>query len=174
MRRYKSDLTPEERAARSVDARAIRLAAMEALARREHSLEDLRRKLIDKGFEAESVGTVLEALAAKGLVSNARFTSSFVSYHAGRGQGPARIRAELRMKGISDAEIAAALASADADWTALACAVRRKRFGPQAPHAPRERAKQARFLQYRGFSADQVRAALAEGGEDMHLELDAD
>jgi regulatory protein len=174
MRRHKPELSPEERGARSVDAQAIRLAATQALARREYSLADLRRKLTDKGFKAEAVGSVLEALAAKGLVSNARFTSSFVSYHAARGQGPARIRAELRTKGVSDAEIADALASADADWTEIARAVRRKRFGVSAPQAPRERAKQARFLQYRGFSADQVRAALAEGGEDVHLELDAE
>src|SRR5262245_52061165 len=99
MRRDKPDLSPEERAARSVEAQVIWRAVPQSLAGRERSLSYLRRKLTAKGFEAESVGSVLEAMAVKGLVSNTRFTSSFVSHHAARGQGPARIRAELRTKG---------------------------------------------------------------------------
>ena len=61
---------------------------------------------------------------------------------------------------------AAALADAGTDWPELARAVREKRFGAGAPADFRERARQARFLQYRGFTADQVRQALGSAADD--------
>jgi regulatory protein len=66
---------------------------------------------------------------------------------------------------VPEEQAADLMRGSDVDWLATARAVRRKRFGAEPPRDFRERAKQARFLQYRGFTADQVRAA---------LELDAD
>jgi len=77
-----------------------------------------------------------------------------------------RIRAALRQQGIADSQVEEALRSADIDWVQLARQVRRRRFGAATPRSLGERAKQARFLQYRGFDAEQLRAAFRdESGE---------
>ena len=66
---------------------------------------------------------------------------------------------------MTAAEVDAALEAAAEDWAAIAREVRRKRFGVSPPGDYRERARQARFLQYRGFSAEQIRAALGPGDD---------
>jgi regulatory protein len=137
------------------------IAAVRLLARREHSTRELKRKLQSKGHAAEEVERVVDKLAAKRLVSDERFAESFIAHHGRRGHGPLRIRAELRQQGASDEVIEAALANAGIDWAQVAAEVRRRKFGHQPAKTALERAKQARFLQYRGFSADQIRAALS-------------
>ena len=146
----------------SADAKTVEAAAVRLLARREHSIEELRRKLLSKGYPPDTIEPVVQKLAGKRLVSDERFTSSFVHHHAKRGQGPVRIRAELRQQGIADPQVEEALRSADIDWVQLAREVRRRKFGATAPRSLGERAKQARFLQYRGFDAEQLHAAFRE------------
>jgi regulatory protein len=146
----------------TADAKAVEAAAVRLLARREHSIDELRRKLLSKGYPPDTIEPVIQKLAGKRLVSDERFTSSFVHHHAKRGQGPVRIRAELRQQGIADSQVEAALGSAGIDWVQLAREVRRRKFGATAPRSLGERAKQARFLQYRGFDAEQLRAAFRE------------
>src|SRR5690606_213044 len=107
-------------------------------------------------------------LGAKRLVSDERFVSTFVHHHAKRGQGPVRIRTELRQQGIAADAVDEALRSADVDWEAVALEVRRRKFGSGPPRSVAERAKQSRFLQYRGFTADQIRAALSGVGGHAH------
>jgi regulatory protein len=142
---------------------------MRLLARREHSTEELRRKLLGKGYPSETIEPVIQKLAGKRLVSDERFTANFIHHHAKRGQGPVRIRAALRQQGVADSQVDEALQSAAIDWVQLAREVRRRKFGAAAPRSLGERAKQARFLQYRGFDAEQLRAALRDQsgeGED--------
>ena len=91
------------------------MAALDALARRDHATEDLRRKLLDKGYDAEVVAPLLEALRAEKLLDDRRYTENFVAYHAARGQGPLRIRAELRRHGLEGALIEESL-DAFPDW----------------------------------------------------------
>lgn len=148
------------------DAKAVEAAAVRLLARREHSTEELRRKLVAKGYPPDTIEPVVQKLAGKRLVSDERFTSSFVHHHAKRGQGPVRIRAELRGQGIPDSQVEEALRRAEVDWAQLAREVRRRKFGTAPPRSLGERAKQARFLQYRGFDAEQLRGAFRdESGE---------
>jgi regulatory protein len=139
---------------------------MDLLARREHSPAELRRKLADRDFSPGEIEVTLEALIREGLLSEARFLESFVDSQVRRGHGPVWIRAELEKRGIAGEEVAAALAAADRDWTALAREVRAKRFGAGRPADFRERARQMRFLQYRGFTGAQVREALGSAGAD--------
>jgi regulatory protein len=133
---------------------------VELLARREHSRRELMRKLAARGFPDEVVASVLDELERTGALANARFTDSFVRSRIAKGQGPQRIRAELAQRGIEDAEADEGLAAASVDWLATIRAVRAKRFGPDLPRDYAERARQARFLQYRGFDSAQIRAAL--------------
>jgi regulatory protein len=156
-------------AARASDAKTVEAAATRLLAGREHSIEELRRKLTRKGYPAELIEPVIQKLAGKRLVSDERFATSFVHHHAKRGQGPVRIRAALRQQGVADAQVEEALRSAEIDWLQLARDVRRRKFGAAVPRSLGERAKQARFLQYRGFDAEQLRTAFRDDageGED--------
>ncbi len=149
----------------AADERTVRTAALALLAGRDFGRTELLRRLGRRGYPAGTVAAVVEALAAEGLLNESRFVELFVRQHAGRGHGPARIRAELRTRGVPAAEIDAGLDTSDEDWTARAREVRRKRFGAAAPADAAGRARQARFLQYRGFSHEQIRAALGPGDD---------
>ena len=148
------------------DERTVRTAALALLAGRDFARNELAQRLLRRGYQAAIVTTVVEGLAAQRLLSESRFVEQFIRQHAGRGHGPVRIRVELRERGVAQGDIEEGLAAATEDWAGIARETRRKRFGLSPPGDYRERARQARFLQYRGFSAEQVRAALGPG-EDI-------
>jgi regulatory protein len=151
--------------ASAADGRAVRTAALALLAGRDFGRAELARRLERRGYAPAVVAGVVEGLAAERLLSETRFVEQFIRQHAGRGHGPARIRAELRERGVSADEVEAGLEAAGEDWAAVARDVRRRRFGVSPPGDYAERARQARFLQYRGFSAEQIRAALGPGDD---------
>lgn len=138
---------------------------MDLLARREHSTAELRRKLRDKGFDLVAVDEALEGLTRDKLLSDERFTEAFVRSRAGKGFGPLHIQAQLRERGIGNSLSADVVKLSAAEWRERAVEAQRKRFGQAIPEDYRERARQARFLEQRGFTAEQIRAVLHEGGE---------
>jgi regulatory protein len=138
----------------------IRARALGLLARREHSRLELARKLRQRGMAGADLEQVLDELAAARLLSDTRFAEEYARSRASRGYGPLRIRAELRERGIDDAGIQAALAELGEDWCQQARAARQRRFGAESPVDLKERARQSRFLQQRGFSPEQIRQAL--------------
>jgi regulatory protein len=137
---------------------AARATAVAHLARRDFASGELRHKLGVQGFDEVTVAVLIADLTREGLLDDARYANNYVASRAGRGQGPVRIGAELRRSGLADALIEAALAGG-ADWRALALKVRRAKYGPEPPVNWKQKARQARFLQYRGFSSDDIRAA---------------
>jgi regulatory protein len=147
------------------DERAVRTAALAQLARRDFGRAELRERLVRKGCVPATVDLVLDQLEAERLLSDARYVESAVRAHAGRGHGPARVRADLRQRGLESPLVDQALRESGVDWAALAVRQRRRRFGTALPGDARERAKQTRFLQYRGFTAEQIRAALGADWE---------
>jgi regulatory protein len=140
------------------DAQAARLAATALLARRDFASKELHEKLTQRGFEEATVASLLAGLAREGILDDGRYAQNYVTYHAGRGQGPMRIAADLRRRGLA-AELIDAALERGPDWKALARKVCRTRFGLEPPTSWAQRARQARFLQYRGFSSDHIRAA---------------
>ena len=139
--------------------------ALRLLARREHSLTELRSKLASRGHEAGVVEEVLSELARRGLVSDQRFAEAFLRSRLERGQGPLKIRAQLRERGVASGLIDAALGEAEIDWDRRAADARSGRFGEAPPADRKQMARQARFLRGRGFSEAQVvRAVLCESG----------
>lgn len=144
----------------AADETACRRQALNALARREHSRLELVRKLSTRGYAAEVIETTLDRLESSGLLDVHRFCDSFVRSRIARGQGPARIERELSERGIDALQASQALEQNAAEWVVLARSVRERRFGENIPRDYKERAKQMRFLQYRGFSGEQIRAAL--------------
>jgi regulatory protein len=145
--------------AHAADPERARLAAVGLLARRDHASGELRAKLEAQGYTPEAVTHALEELAAARILDDARYAENYVAYHAQRGEGPLRIAAELRARDVPAHLIEAALATGP-DWRARAREVRIRRFGAESPVSWAEKARQGRFLQYRGFSSDHIRAAL--------------
>ena len=152
---------PEEtRDSPSEQRKACRNRAMDLLARREHSRLELERKLLARSYSQAPIDQVLDALESEGLLAEGRFVESFIRSRVSKGQGPTRIRAELLQRGIEESAAQAGLQEANLDWASLAAQAWQKRFGPHAPGDFKERARQARFLQYRGFEMEQINAAL--------------
>jgi len=143
---------------RRADPAAVQAAAVTLLARRDFASAELRAKLCSQGFEDGAAGQVIAELAARGVLDDQRFAENYVNWHARRGQGPIRIAVDLRRLGLPEGLVDAALASGP-DWPALARRVRSSRFGAKPPASWADKARQARFLQYRGFSSDHIRAA---------------
>ncbi len=132
------------------------------LARREHSRAELARKLAAVGTP-EEIAAVLDQLEAAGLLSDARFAESLVHARAAR-FGAARLRHDLRVKGVAEDVIDAALTDDAGTELARARLVRQRRFGA-APAGRADYARQARFLQQRGFAADIIRKVLEDTEE---------
>lgn len=140
----------------------IRDAALRLLARREHSMLELRRKLLQREHPRALVDAVLGELAAENLLSDTRFAEEFVRSRRDKGFGPQRIRAELRQRGVDPTVAERYLQSSAEDWQARALAQYRKRFGDDPPQDLAERGKRYRFLVNRGFTAEQIRRVLDE------------
>jgi regulatory protein len=151
-----------------LDVRAARVAALDALARRDYATEELRRKLLEKGYDATVVAPLLEALRAEKLLDDRRYTENFVSYHAVRGQGPLRIRADLRRQGLPGDLVEECL-EAYPDWIVHLRKAQQKKFGVGLPTHYADKQRQAKFLGYRGFTSAQIRMALG-----FDIDLDAD
>lgn len=133
--------TPEQ-----LKARALRY-----LARREHSRAELARKLAPYAASAAAVGQVLDSLLSKRQQSDARYAEERARVLS-RKYGPARIRSELRAKGIAPEIVESIRADGELE---RARAILNRRY--RAPAATREeRAKRARFLQGRGFSSEVI------------------
>lgn len=131
----------------------IRFNAMNLLALREHSAKELKDKLGRKFECMELVEEVISALIGQNLQSDERFAQAFVTMRQRQGKGPLIIRMELREKGIANELIARFVDDSDSLWFELARDVWCKKFRNTLPADARERAKQLRFLQSRGFSA---------------------
>jgi regulatory protein len=99
------------------------------------------------------------------MLDDARYGESLVRMLTGRGQGPYRVRQALLEAGLAEDAVATALATAP-DWLLLAADVRQRKFGADQPQDWPERARQMRFLQYRGFSKDHIASALGGSGAD--------
>lgn len=148
----------------------IRGIALGLLARREHSHTELLQKLQRKfGFQGESalglIPAILEELQSNNYQSDSRFAESYVTYRTRSGKGPLRIIQELRERGVSEDLIEALVISEDESWYMLASDIAQRRFGESHSFADIDskmkfRAKQMRFLQYRGFTFEQIKKAI--------------
>jgi regulatory protein len=145
--------------------------AVALLARRDHSTSELRQKLKQRGYLEHAIEPVLIDLEESRKLDDARYGANVAGSRSRRAYGPARIRSELLRKGVAAETIETAIAGAEGeespDYFRLAREARSRKFGPGMPTDWKEKARQARFLQYRGFSNDHIRAAL-----DGDLEVD--
>jgi regulatory protein len=141
------------------------------LGRRDYASFELSQKLAAKGYTAEAIDEALNALRLERLLDDGRYLENFVRSHTARGQGPARMRQELRQLGFGGEAIETAI-EAGPDYVALCREVRARKFGQKAPASWAEKGKQARFLQYRGFSSDHIRLAMGQDPETLENPAD--
>lgn len=144
--------------------------AVAALSRREYSRAELQRKLLRRlapdgapGSEPDAVAEVarvLDQLAAKGMLSDARFVQSRLRVRAPR-YGVARIKQELQQHGLAPELLREATQTLAGTEFERAWAVWERKFG-RTPTDPAQRAKQARFLAARGFGSDAVLKVLRQ------------
>ena len=135
-------------------------SAMNMLSRREHSVLELTRKLQLREIPSSVIDEVIGSLIENNLLSDERFAESYVRMRSARGYGPQRVRLELQERGIGSDLIGCYLDEAEIDWYELANEVRSRKFAEDVPNEFELRAKQMRFLQYRGFSHAQINAAM--------------
>jgi regulatory protein len=138
---------------------AIRQEAVTLLSRREYSARELQQKL-EATHPVDSVAGVIESLQSQGLQSDERFAQVWVRHRLLQGYGPLRIQAELRQKGVAGELVQQCLQDDSIDWFEQARQAHQRKFGQRPGREPREKARQMRFLQYRGFSGDQIRHAM--------------
>ena len=134
-------------------APSLRARALRFLARREHSRAELQRKLAALNDEGVDLDALLDELAARGWLSDARFAQQCVRTKSRR-FGPARLVQRLRASGIDNETIALALREGGDPQVNLE-AVWKSRFR-DAPRDDRERGRQVRFLQGRGFALEEI------------------
>jgi len=134
----------------------IRRAALNLLARREYSVQEMTDKLSRKNFALYDIQAVLTSLIQENLLSNSRFLQNYIAYRQRRGIGPLRIKKELQERGLDKSFIEECLKEEAEEWFATIQAVWRKRFKNILPEDYKSKAQQMRFLQYRGFTAAQI------------------
>lgn len=138
----------------------IRLSAMGILAGREYLRGQLQSKLEKKFDNSPFIPQVLDQLAAENLQSDYRYVEAFIRSRISRGQGSTRIRLDLKSRGAETAVVEKLLDEAEVDWFELAKNTAQLKFGSDHQVDAKEKAKRMRFLQYRGFSFDQINYAL--------------
>ncbi len=144
----------------------FRQVAIGLLARREHSARELINKLVDRGMPSIDADGLVSELAQAGLQNETRFVEEFVRSRIRRGAGPVKIRVELRERGVESTLIEAGFIGSGTNWAANAAEARERKFGVTVPGQFTDRAQQARFLQNRGFTAEQIRKAMNFDFED--------
>ncbi len=146
--------------------RASEIAAR-LLARREHSRAELAEKLRRRGIKKSEYASVLDRLEAAGALSEQRFVEQLVASRLRRGYGPVRICADLAARGVDSDAIDRTLLSDEGEWARRAEQTRRARFGLGLPREYAERARQARFLERRGYTASQISHVLRGNVEGL-------
>ena len=183
--------TPEQKQA-EIDAikaeSRLRWLAFYYLSRREYGKAELKQKLIDKEQDPEKIDALLDEFEEKGYQSDYRTTLMLIRENIRKGRGRGRIKQEfyrkkIAMPGNIDELIDMANSESDefsefvdddadnlvdgVDWLKLAVIARTKKYGNDIPVEQKEKAKQLRFLQYRGFNTDICFAALNHTTESL-------
>ena len=144
--------------------KSLKARAVSFLARRDYARTELRDKLLATGATADEVDPVLDDLAAQGYLSDERFAHALVRQKTG-GYSKRAIAQTLKAKGVAGEVVTVALDAADADDATTMVALWRRRFG-RAPVNDRERARQVRFLQSRGFGLSAILKLLRDPPDD--------
>ena len=128
-------------------------AALKMLMRREHSKLELRQKLNLKDFDDADINDSISLLVEQKYQSDERFSEAFILMRFNQGKGPIKISMELKSRGITEFDLTLF------NWFELAKDVKYKKFGDSKFLDYKEKSKQKRFLQSRGFGFDEINQA---------------
>lgn len=142
--------------------KAILHKGIDLLSRREHSELELRNKLRLREFIDDEITIVIDYLVENDYLSESRFADSVYRTRLNKGYGKRFIENELAQKGVSSTDIYSAAQALDINWYHQVEVVYRKRFSDTPITEQKEKAKRIRFLQYRGFSTDEIFTVLNE------------
>ncbi len=158
---------------KSQPEKSLRQRALEYLGKREYSYKELGQKLkpyLDENDDADSITAILDDFKTRGWLSDARFTEQMV--HARRAKfGSSKIIHELREKGVESSLIEGAVEQLKETELASAKEIWQKKY-KNAPANRDEWAKQARFLQSRGFGFDTIKKVLSK--KELSTQTDDD
>jgi regulatory protein len=139
--------------------------ALSLLSHREHSSKELATKLKAKGNTENEISSTITHLQDINYLNDWRFTEVFIRNRISKPLGVNRILQELIQKGIDKTEAKEAITDANADWFELAKKLKERKFGEEASKDFKEKAKQSRYLQYRGFDFEQIKYAISPSDE---------
>ncbi|MEO9656236.1 regulatory protein RecX [Marinomonas sp.] len=140
--------------------------ALALLSHREHTKKELKQKLQQRGYQAPEIDDICLRLLDMNYLNDERFCEIFVRSRSQKPLGPQRILQELIQRGIKTEQAKQAIQNCEADWFELAKQLKDRRFGESRFQDYKEKAKQMRYLQYRGFDFDQINYALTASAED--------
>jgi len=149
----------------TIDATEIKEKALQFLTQREHSQLELHQKLRRKYGDTPLIDQVITNLKQNNLQSDTRYCETYIQSYYNRGQGPYKIKQDLKQKGIQDSLIEATMNELNINWKQQLKQVKEKKFGSNAPQNQQDFAKQARFLQSRGFSAEMIQQHYKQNDE---------
>ncbi|MCH4247758.1 MAG: recombination regulator RecX [Acinetobacter populi] len=142
----------------------LRALGFALLAKKEYSKTDLKQKLLAYGAAFDEVETLVEELAQQNYQSDERMAGMLLRSQIRQGRGPARIKQALKKHDI-DLDLAQQEYD-EVDWFEQALNLKIKKFGTEVITDPKQKAKQIRFLQYRGFSMDIIMKVVNYKGEE--------
>jgi regulatory protein len=145
----------------------LRQRALDYLGKREYSYAELGQKLksyLEEDESFEQITEILEDFKKRGWLSDARFTEQIVHARSHK-FGASKIANELREKGVASDLIETAIEQVKENELENATEIWRKKF-KQAPSSREDWARQARFLQSRGFGFDVIKKVLNSKLED--------
>lgn len=141
----------------------VRNTALNLLARREHSALELSNKLKKRGFSGSEIDSIIDKLIQENLLSDRRFAEAYIHARSSKGFGPLRIESELKERGVKESIINELLDINDDTWLEVLENLYHRKYlhksqqaGELAPVDYKDKAKQIRFLQYRGFSLEKI------------------
>lgn len=129
----------------------LKAKALRALARRDHSRQELQQKLLQASEDLDLIKKILDVCETHHWLSESRFAHTYICSRAQKYYGPRKIRYELQQRGVNADIIEQAFTSANIDWKALAEKARQRKFGQVLPLSWVARGKQSQYLYQRGF-----------------------
>lgn len=135
--------------------------AVSLLVRRDYASSELIRVLSKVTENREDIDKALSRLIECGYLDDHRLINHLIDKQIRKKHGPARIKQEIRQKGFSQELVEQILEKVDVDWYAMAKELKVSKFGDVVVSEAKEKNKQIRYLQYKGFSMDMIFEALS-------------
>jgi regulatory protein len=146
--------------------KAILHCSVDILSRREHSYQELMEKLKLREYSEDEITPVVEYLIEKNYLSEQRFSECFFGSRLNKGYGWLYISNELAQKGVCDSIIVELNKNQQIDWYLQAELAYNKRFGASTIKDQKDKIKRIRFMQYRGFSPDEIMPLIKDTRND--------